>query len=128
MKRVLYTCDTPGCGTSDFKLGAAIRGFDRARQHFCLVHYPYTLCAGCGARLRPFKSSLAQWPGTKSRQGSNPPVCSACVTGAFSSRSNVNFVGSNKYPMDLNQVELARRYLKRKDAMDIAWMLGILDD
>ena len=127
MKRVLYTCDAPDCETSDYKLGAAVRGFNRAREHYCLTHYPYTLCAGCGARLRPSQTGLGQWPGTKSRQGSSPPRCANCAAGGFISKSDLNFVGSNTHPMNLEHVELAKRYLKRKNAMDIAWMLGIID-
>lgn len=114
-----------------YELGDAIRGISgrgkhtEVAKHYCLSCYPYPLCSVCGAKLRPFRTSVGKWPGTKSKQSSDPLLCAGCMNGARVSTSDVTFSGHAKNEADEGMLSAAFAYVERRNAQDVAWMLGL---
>lgn len=92
----LYTCDKPGCGVQELGL---VDGVIRVKRdgaggsHWCLKHYPYDTCQNpfCGAKMRPFSTASADWPGTVSR--GSKELCGTC-------RRHYNMYGTERKPGD----------------------------
>lgn len=42
--------------------------------------YPYERCSVCNSKVRPFKSTKKEHPGTKAKAKANPILCSGCAT------------------------------------------------
>lgn len=116
MARVIYyVCDV--CGLLwDNCTDGKIRYNRRLRKHLCVDHYEYPRCSKCNCRIRPFNSTLRDYPGTKSKGTFD--TCSTCYNKMVKDAKE-----EKPIRFDPNEFEKVKRLLRRTDNWDLATMI-----